>query len=209
MVEALSLMFRFLAKLAFLIVFAAAVAAGVVLALSRDPYYTAADWLSRGRYRRYDAMIADAGAKYGLDPLLLKALVWRESEFHPHKTGSSGERGLMQVSLAAANDWVRAHKAETFEPADLFSPRMNLEIGAWYLRQKLNRWAEKDDPVPFALAEYNAGGTRVDQWIARTQLGEGITAADLRSRIPFPTTRAYVETILLRYAFYQEQEPPK
>ncbi|MDD5349716.1 MAG: transglycosylase SLT domain-containing protein [Chthoniobacteraceae bacterium] len=199
-------MIRFLAKLLLLLLFAVGTAAAVVLALSRDPFYTAADWMSRGRYQRYDAMIADAAAKYGVDPLLLKALVWRESEFHPHKTGASGERGLMQVSLGAANDWARANKAETFQPADLFSPRMNLEIGAWYLRQKLNRWAEKDDPVPFALAEYNAGGTRVDHWIDQTQLGRNVTAADLRSRIPFPSTRAYVEAILRRYAYYQAEQ---
>ncbi|MEI8233707.1 MAG: transglycosylase SLT domain-containing protein [Verrucomicrobiota bacterium] len=197
-------MIRFLAKLLLLLLLAALTAAGVLLALSRDPLYMAADWMSRGRFQRYDAMIADAAAKNGVDPLLLKALVWRESEFHPHKTGASGERGLMQVSQAAAGDWVRAHKAETFQPADLFSPRMNLEIGAWYLKQKLNRWAAKDDPVPFALAEYNAGGTRVDHWIALTQLGNGVTSADLRSRIPFPSTRAYVETILRRRALYQE-----
>ena len=172
---------------------------------SDDPLYTVADWLSRGRFECYDAMIADAARKNGVDPLLLKAVVWRESEFHPHKTGTSGERGLMQVREAAANDWARAHKVETFTPTDLFSPRMNLEIGAWYLKQALNHWAAKDDPIPFALAEYNAGRTRVDRWIAQTHLGADATAADLRTHIDFPGTHAYVEAILKRYAFYRQQ----
>jgi len=198
-------MIRLLAKLLLFVLLVAATAAGVLLTRSSDPQYTVADWMSWGRFQRYNTMIADAARKNGVDPLLLKALVWRESEFRPHKTGASGERGLMQVSKGAADDWVRAHKAETFQPADLFSPRMNLEIGAWYLKQKLNRWAAKDDPVPFALAEYNAGGTRVDRWIALTQLGEGVTSADLRSRIPFPSTRSYVETILRRRAYYEAQ----
>jgi soluble lytic murein transglycosylase len=202
-------MFRTVGKLFLIVLLAAVTAVGWILARSDDPLYTAADWLSRGRFQRYDEMIADAARKNGVDPLLLKAVVWRESQFHPNKTGSSGERGLMQVSEAAAHDWVRAHKAETFRPTDLFSPRMNLEIGSWYLKQKLLRWAAKDDPVPFALAEYNAGGTRVDRWIAGTQLGDAATAADLRSRIDFPSTHAYVEAILQRQAYYQAQEAKK
>ncbi len=195
-------MFRILLKLLLLLLIAAAMAVSVVLYRSHDRLYTVADWMSMGRFHRYDAMIGDAARKNGVDPLLLKAIVWRESEFHPHKTGTTGERGLMQVSQAAAKDWVQAHKAETFQPADLFSPRMNLEIGSWYLKKALLHWAAKDDPVPFALAEYNAGRATVDRWIATTQLGEEITAADLRIHIGFPSTRAYVETILKRRAYY-------
>ena len=197
-------MFRLLGKLLIVILLAAATAGTVVLQRSDDPLYTVADWLSVGRFQRYDAMIADAARKNGIDPLLLKAVVWRESEFNPGKTGTSGERGLMQVREAAASDWARAHKAETFLPTDLFSPRMNLEIGAWYLKQALAHWAAKDDPVPFALAEYNAGRTRVDRWIALTGLGDATTAADLRTHIDFPRTHAYVETILKRRAFYEK-----
>jgi len=196
-------MFRFLGKLLFLLAFAAATAVVVVLYLSNDRLYTVADWMSRGRFQRYDAMIEDAARKNGVDPLLIKAIVWRESEFRADKTGTSGERGLMQVSQAAANDWVRAHKVETFKPADLFQPRMNLEIGSWYLKKALTRWAAKDDPVPFALAEYNAGRTAVDRWIAQTRLGEDATSADLLTHIGFPTTLAYVETILKRRVCYE------
>ena len=64
----------------------------------------------------------------------------------------------------------------------------------------------KDDPIPFALAEYNAGRKRVDRWVESTKLGEAATAADLRGSIGFPTTRGYVNTILKRRACY-EQEP--
>jgi len=170
---------------------------------SGDWRYTAMDWLSFGRYQKFDLLIADAAAKHGVDPLLVKAVVWRESQFHAHKTGASGERGLMQVSEAAAQDWVRAHKARDFSPDDLFSPGTNLEIGTWYLRQKLNRWAGRDDPLPFALAEYNAGGRRVDRWAADKEA----TAADLRSRIGFPSTTAYVEAVLRRYEAYRRGEP--
>ncbi len=197
---------RWVAKVVFLLSLAAVLGVGVALYRSPDPRYLAAEWVSWGRFYRYDAMIADVAAKHGLDPLLVKAVVWRESEFHPDKTGSSGERGLMQVGEAAAADWVKANKIENFVPTDLFSPRMNLEIGAWYLKRALGHWKGKDDPVPFALAQYNAGKRRVNGWIAASKSGDAVNAGEFRESIAFPSTRAYVETILKRYEYYRLKE---
>jgi soluble lytic murein transglycosylase len=199
-------MFRFAGKLFLVLLAAAVLGAGSVLLLSDDPLYTAAEWMSLGRFKRYDTMIADVAHKHGVDPLLIKAIVWRESEFHPDKKGTSGERGLMQVSEGAAADWARANKVETFTPNALFAPRMNLEIGTWYFKKALQRWASKDDPVPFALAEYNAGKTRVDRWIEGGKMGPAVTADDLRVNIDFPSTRAYVDTIVGRYRHYKVTE---
>lgn len=198
-------MFRLVGKLLIALLFAAAVGAGVVLYLEPDPLYTVAKWMSLGRFSRYDGIINDVARKHGVDPLLIKAVVWRESEFRPEKVGSSGERGLMQVSEGAASDWAHANKVQDFAPTDLFAPRMNLEIGTWYLKQALQRWASKDDPATFALAEYNAGKKRVDRWIESTNLGDSVTAADLRGSIGFPTTRGYVNTILKRRAYYEQE----
>ena len=124
-------MFRRYRKLAMLLLLLAAVGAGCFWRFADDPYYRVSEWLSFGRYGRYDTAIRDAAQKYQMDPQLLKAVVWRESRFVPAKLGSKGERGLMQVGEAAAADWVRAHKVQTFKPTDLFSPAMNLEIGSW------------------------------------------------------------------------------
>jgi len=196
-------MFRFVRILLFVLLAAAAVGAGVALYLDDDPFYTVNDWLTMGRYQRFDSLIQDAAVKYAVDPLLIKAIVWRESEFRSGKQGTKGERGLMQVGEAAAADWVRVHKVQTFQANDLFSPSMNLEIGTWYLKQALQRWAGKNDPIPFALAEYNAGKSRVNRWIDRTKLGASATADDMRAQIDYPTTRAYVNAILTRRTYYQ------
>lgn len=190
-----------------LLLLAGGIAGAVALCLSGDPYYTALRWWAMGRYERYDAMIADVAEKHGVDPLLVKAVVWRESEFHPGKVGTSGERGLMQVGEGAATDWVRANKIESFSPTDLFSPRTNLEVGTWYLARALRYWREKDDATPFALAEYNAGKSRVHRWVARSrdkaQPGAPVGAAEMHASIDFPTTRAYVAAITKRWAFYR------
>ncbi len=181
-------------------------AAGGYLLTRPDPRYTAEQWASLGRFSSYDTMIEDAARKHQVDPLLIRAVVWQESRFHEGKTGKAGERGLMQVGEMAASDWVRIFKIETFTPTDLFSPRMNLEIGTWYLSQALKRWKERDNPIPFALAEYNAGKRRVDRWIAESGEGDTLGAERFLATIDFPTTRAYIEAITSRHAYYRQQQ---
>lgn len=192
----------FLKRLLFVFALAAFTAAGLLLWRSPDPLYTLDSWRATGRFEDYDALIAATARKHDLDPLLLKALIWRESSFQADKMGSRGERGLMQVGEGAARDWATAEKIETFVPTDLFDAKTNLEVGAWYLKKALVRWKEKTDPKPFALAEYNAGRTRVDRWIVATDLGEKATAEDLLAAIDFPSTRRYVEDILRRHRYY-------
>lgn len=201
-------MARFFTRLVLALALAALVAAGVVLGTAPDPMYRLQSWLAGSRYTRYDPLIANLAHKHGVDPLLVKAIAWRESAFQPDMVGTSGERGLMQVGEAAARDWAKALKIETFVPTDLFDPKTNVDAGSWYFKKALDRWKQKADPIPFALAEYNAGRGRVDRWISETGRGEEATAADLLAAIDFPTTRKYVEDITARYRFYQQHPSP-
>lgn len=184
---------------------AAALAATVVISRSPDTTYAAQELVNLPRFRRYDALITRIGTKQGVDPMLIKAVIWRESTFHPDKVGRNGERGLMQVTEAAASDWARSTKNESFVPTDLFLPEVNIECGTWYLKKALVRYAGKDDPMTFALAEYNAGKRRVDKWLVDTNMGPHSTSGDLRDAISIPSTRDYVEKILARYHFYKER----
>ena len=197
-------MIRFCKRLLILLVFAALTAFGLVLWTAPDPEYLLQSWFALGRFSAYDAMISDAARKHGLDPLLVKAMVWRESAFDPSKVGTSGERGLMQVGEAAAQDWAAAEKIETFVPTDLFDAKTNLDVGTWYFKKGLERWRQKADPVPFALADYNAGHRHVERWLATTERGEEATAADLMRAMDFPTTRKYIDDITARRRFYEQ-----
>ena len=198
-------MFRFLSKLIFTVIAAAVVAGGILLYRSSDPVYTAQETVNFSRFHGYDALIESIARKHGVDPLLVKAVIWRESTFDTNKIGKDGERGLMQVMPAAANDWVKAKKIGTFVPADLFQPKTNIDAGTWYLKQALQRWSSKDDPLTFALTEYNAGRSRVDRWIADSNMGSHATASDLRGAMKIESTRRYVDAIIARYKFYQER----
>lgn len=199
-------MFRSLGKLIFVVIAAAIAAFGVLLYRSPDPVYTAQETLNHSRYHSYDALIESIARKHKVDPLLVKAVIWRESSFDSKKIGKDGERGLMQVMPDAALDWVKAKKIETFVPTDLFDPKTNIDAGTWYLKQALQRWSSKDDPLTFALTEYNAGRSRVDRWIADSNMGSRATASDLRGAMKIESTRNYVDAIIARYNFYKNRE---
>ncbi|HEY5814432.1 MAG TPA: lytic transglycosylase domain-containing protein [Terrimicrobiaceae bacterium] len=189
-----------------LVVFALLIAAAsVYLMTSEDPSYLLRETIFSWRYRKYDDLIRQASARYGVAPELIKAVIWRESQFQPHKVGAQGERGLMQITENAAIDWSRAEKIQTFVSTDLFDPKVNIEAGTWYLNRALTHWSNKDNPLPFALAEYNAGRTRVRRWVQDSGMGATAGAIDLQAAMDFPTTKSYVATIIARYDFYKRR----
>lgn len=170
-----------------------------------DPRYTVQEVVALGRFSAYDDVIAQAAARHRVDPALVKAVIWRESRFHPDKTGTRGERGLMQITEAAASDWAAAEAMETFVPTDLFDPKVNIEAGTWYLRRAMDRWADRDDPEPFALAEFNAGRTRVHRWMRDSGRAAEAGADDLRAAMDFPSTKAYIQAIAERAESYRRR----
>ncbi len=176
-----------------------AAATGVFVLLERDPAYRVSEWLGCGRYSAFDDEIASSAARNGVDPLLIKAVIWQESRFHPDKLGAHGERGLMQVTEPAAQDWVKAEGIETFTPTDLLDPGTNIEVGAWYLGRAMKHWSAQDDPLPFALGEYNAGRSRVKRWAGGAQ----ISAEELSEAMDIASTRAYIAAVRKRYDYYR------
>lgn len=197
-------MIRFLFKFIICLLLAGAVGIGLVAFRSGDPFYTLFEWLSPARFQQYDPLIHAVSTANKLDPMLVKAVVWRESRFDPRKLGGAGERGLMQVSEIAAQDWALEKKIENFRVEELFDPKTNLEAGAWYLQRAMLHWQAARDPTPFALAEYNAGASRAQRWAG----GDGkrpISASAFQKNIDFPGTKKYVESVIDRYRFYQRR----
>src|ERR1700677_4184469 len=97
--------FRFIRNIILLLLLAVLLGAGIVLYASHDAYYTMQEWLGWSRFHAYDSLIEQIAQKDKLDPMLLKAVIWRESTFDPNMLGKEGERGLMQVTVGAAADW--------------------------------------------------------------------------------------------------------
>ncbi len=160
----------------------------------------------RGQYREHsqDRPILAAARRYGVQPALVKAVVWRESYFDPHAYGRAKEVGLMQIRTAAAQEWARAERLPTVSSEALFDPVTNTLAGTWYLGKLLKRYARADNPAPYALADYNAGRSNVLRWIK----GAAATNSSLfLTQMDFPGTRRYLSAILDRRSYYVTRFP--
>ncbi|MEL6239135.1 MAG: lytic transglycosylase domain-containing protein [Pseudomonadota bacterium] len=97
---------------------------------------------------QYAAKIAELSQRFDLSPSLLEAVVWQESRWRANAVSHAGARGLAQLMPGTARDL-------GVNPDD---PMENLEGGARYLREQLDRF---DGDLEKALAAYNAGPGRV------------------------------------------------
>jgi soluble lytic murein transglycosylase len=157
-------------------------------------------WLKDRPERRYDAQVALAAKKYGLDPALIKAIIWQESRFNRYVRGRAGEIGLMQVREDAAFEWADAEKVSSFRHEHAFDPQTNILCGSFYFAKVLQRYQKTDNPVAYALADYNAGRTHVLRW---TKGAAQTNSAAFFARMDFPSTRHYAQRIMDRRAYYK------
>jgi soluble lytic murein transglycosylase len=197
-------MARFLFKLIICALLAGAAGVAYLSMRSGDSLYTLYEFVSPARFQQHDALIRTVAAEHHVDPMLVKAVVWRESRFDAQKYGTAGERGLMQVSEKAAAEWARETKVENFRSEELFDPKTNLQAGTWYLHRAIEHWQNQASPLPFALAEYNAGASRALRWAGGDDT-KAVAENTFLANIDFPTTRKYVDSIIARYQFYKRR----
>ena len=161
-------------------------------------------WWEQWRDHRYDEQILSAAKRYGVDPALVKAIVWRESRFNAMARGTKGEIGLMQLQELSAQEWADAEHIKTFAHEQCFDPTTNTLAGTRYLAKLLRRYTNTDDAVPYALADYNAGRSYVLKWNS----GAAATnSATFIGQIGFPGTKAYVNVVMRRLQHYRTQFP--
>jgi soluble lytic murein transglycosylase len=158
-------------------------------------------WYWQARLERsQDVPIRFAAQKYGVEPALVKAVVWRESHFNPNVHGRAGELGLMQLMEPTAQEWADAEHVINFDHIQCLDPGTNTLAGTWYLRKLLKRYQRTDNPVAYALADYNAGRGNVLKW------NNGMAATNSTvfiEQIGFPGTQRYVQTTLERLEHYR------
>jgi soluble lytic murein transglycosylase len=149
---------------------------------------------------RYAAQILAAAERYRVDPLLIRAVVWRESRFRADARGTRGEVGLMQIREDAAREWADAERIPPFAFEHCLEPGTNLLAGTYYLAKLLKRYGATDDPVPYALADYNAGRSNVLKW---NQAAASTNSEVFLGHIGFPSTKGYVQSIRRRCRLYR------
>lgn len=134
--------------------------------------------------------IAAAAVRHDLEPLFVASVVKVESGFDERALSSKGARGLMQV-MPDTGAWAAQQlNVSPYDVDMLYDPETNLHIGTWYLRELHDVF---DGNVVAALAAYNAGMTRVRQWLDE---GRWDGLEETLDEVPFEETRTYVRRVL-------------
>lgn len=152
----------------------------------------------------------DAQAKKrGVDGSLVRGLIKQESSFNVKAVSVSNAYGLMQMIPPTAREIAQDLKLGTLKlPDDMFNPKRNIEMGTYYLSRMISRNAGH---VPLALANYNAGPSRMDRWL-RTRPSLKTLATSRSSapddemwidEIPYTETCFYVKAILRNVMLYR------
>ena len=121
----------------------------------------------------FEKVIRAAAERYRIDADLIHCVIAIESNFDPKAVSPKNARGLMQLM---------PQTAAQFGVKDIFDPEENVNAGTRYLRQLMNKY----NNLTLALAAYNAGPERVDQYGRRIP--------------PYLETMKYVERIAKSYA---------
>ena len=133
---------------------------------------------------------------------LVYAIVRQESAFDVRAVSPAGAQGLMQLMPGTARG-VAATLGLPYSPSDLTgSPQYNLSLGSAYMANLLDRFGGS---YILALAAYNAGPSRVNQWLSvNGDPRVGTEAAiDWIELIPFSETRNYVQRCLENLQVYR------
>ena len=135
--------------------------------------------------------------KHGLDPYLVLSLMRQESEFNPSVVSYANAYGLMQLLPSTGKSMAHAAGLHPFATGDLLNPPVNIQLGTLYLKQTLDKFHGQ---VEYALAAYNAGDDRIQDWLAT---GNYKDVPEFVESIPFTQTRDYVQAILRNEGMYK------
>ncbi len=137
-----------------------------------------------------------------VDPSVALGIIRQESSFDIGAVSPSGARGLMQLMPFTAQAVAKQIGTSTSLPILTSDPAHNMRLGTTYLRSMLDRF---DGSLPLAVAAYNAGPHRVDQWLGENgdpRVGP-IEMLDWMELIPFNETRNYVQRVLENVVIYR------
>ncbi len=137
-----------------------------------------------------------------VDPSVALGLIRQESSFDIGAVSPSGARGLMQLMPFTAQAVAKQIGTATSLVSLTADPAHNMRLGTTYLREMLDRFG---DSLPLAVAAYNAGPHRVDEWLPQNgdpRVGP-IDMIDWIELIPLNETRNYVQRVLENVVVYR------
>jgi soluble lytic murein transglycosylase len=168
---------------------------------------------AKERVHRVDAQIAKASASFPapyrqailrtarprkLDPRFVLAIIKQESVFRPFEKSPSGARGLLQLTIDAAQKYAAGAGLNALRESQLYQPETSVLVGSQYLAELSRLFPNSLEAV---AASYNGGEDNVARWVKRAQQNDpGVFTAE----IGFDQTKDYVQKVMANYRAYRQ-----
>ena len=139
----------------------------------------------------------------GVEPGLVLSLIRQESTFNTNTVSSAGAKGLMQLMPGTAQLVANRLGVRHVDARLTADPDYNILLGATYIGHEIDTWGGS---YILAIAAYNAGPTRVSDWLAKygdPRGDRGVEPVDWVESIPIAETRNYVQRILEALQVYR------
>ena len=128
----------------------------------------------------------------------MASLIRQESEFNAQAVSRANAVGLMQLLPKTGKVVAHQEGVRHYASSQLFTPAVNLELGTRYFRGMIDQFGGSFE---HALAAYNAGSDRVQEWMGQ---GPYRDSPEFVESIPFTETREYVQAIMRNTSMYRQ-----
>lgn len=148
--------------------------------------------------KAYWSELKRSASANSLDPYLVASLIRQESEFNPNAVSRANAVGLMQLLPKTGKLVAKEVKLRRYSSSQLYTPAVNLQLGTRYFRGMVDKFGGSFE---YALAAYNAGSDRVEEWLSQ---GKYRDPQEFVESIPFTETREYVQAIMRNASVYKQ-----
>ena len=145
----------------------------------------------------YRDLIHIEAEEWGIDPIMMAAMIRQESAFKADIVSPAGAIGLMQVMPPTGAELARRHGPRPFTEEALSQPEVSLHLGAAFF---VDMSARYDNDLPLVLSAYNAGPTRATRWRNYPEVSDPYRFTE---RIPINETRGYVKSVRRNLGLYR------
>ena len=146
----------------------------------------------------YREALVRTARKRKLDPRFMLAIIRQESVFRPLAKSPAGARGLLQLTIDAAQKYASSAGLNQLRENDLYRPETSILLGGEYLAELAGMFPNLLEAV---AASYNGGEDNVARWVKRAKHQDpGVFTAE----IGFEETKGYVQKVMTNYRAYRQ-----
>lgn len=146
----------------------------------------------------YRQAIISASKTRKIDPRFLLAIIRQESVFRPLAKSPAGARGLLQLTIDAAQKYATNAGINSLRENQLYQPETSILIGSEYIKELSDMFPDMPEAV---AASYNGGEDNVARWVKRARHKDpGV----FTSEVGFDETKGYVQKVMNNFRVYRQ-----